>query len=232
MNLEKIQNLTMNSQEIARLSNRRHDNVLRDIRKMFNELNIDETPYKMPQTSLLNFEEASQSQKSYTYNLTKDLTLTLISWYSIKLRKAIIDRWQELENEVNKPKTFEEIMQDALLLADQKVKELENKIALDKPKVEFADAVGNAWDSILIRDYCKILNDNWINIWQNRLYSWLRANWYLMRDNRPYQNFIKYFSVKEKIIQTVSWDRIVLTTYINWAGQAFFHEKLKSDFSN
>ena len=81
MDLEKIQNLTMNSQEIARLSNRRHDNVLRDIRKMFNELDIDETPYKMAITSLLKIEEASQSQQSYTYNLTKDLTLTLISWY-------------------------------------------------------------------------------------------------------------------------------------------------------
>lgn len=225
MNLVKTENLTMDSLEIARLTNKEHRNVTRDIEKMFEELEID----------VLKFEHIyldSQNRKQKKYNLTKDLTLTLISGYSIKLRKTIIDRWQELENQNNKPKTFEEVMKDALLLADQKVKELENKIALDKPKVEFADAVGNAWDSILIRDYCKILNDNWINIWQNRLYSWLRSNWYLMRDNRPYQNFIKYFSVKEKIIQTVSWDRIVLTTYINWAGQAFFHEKLKSDFSN
>lgn len=134
MNLVKTENLTMDSLEIARLTNKEHRNVTRDIEKMFEELEID----------VLKFEHIyldSQNRKQKKYNLTKDLTLTLISGYSIKLRKTIIDRWQELENQNNKPKTFEEIMKDALLLADQRVKQLEAQIEEDKPKVNFADAV-------------------------------------------------------------------------------------------
>jgi possible bacteriophage antirepressor len=134
MNLVKTENLTMDSLEIARLTNKEHRNVTRDIEKMFEELEID----------VLKFEHIyldSQNRKQKKYSLTKDLTLTLISGYSIKLRKAIIDRWQELENQNNKPKTFEEIMKDALLLADQRVKQLEAQIEEDKPKVNFADAV-------------------------------------------------------------------------------------------
>jgi len=110
MNLVKTENLTMDSLEIARLTNKEHRNVTRDIEKMFEELEID----------VLKFEHIyldSQNRKQKKYSLTKDLTLTLISGYSIKLRKAIIDRWQELENQNIKPKTFAEVMQNALLLA-------------------------------------------------------------------------------------------------------------------
>lgn len=213
-------NQEMDSLEISKLTNKRHDNILRDIEIMLNELEIDSS--KMSSEYL-----AWNWQRYKKYNLTKDLTLTLISWYSIKLRKAIIDRWTELEDIANKPKTFEEIMKDTLLLADQKVKELENKILLNKPKVEFAETIANTEASLLIRDYCKLINERGIKIGQNNLYRWLRENKYLMKDNKPYQSFMKYFSVNERIIKTIKWDRLCLTTYINWKGQEYFYNKLK-----
>lgn len=223
MELTTTQKLTMDSLEIARLTNKRHDHVLRDIEKMFDELEIDAP----------NFGDIyldSQNRRKRKYNLTKDLTLTLISWYSIKLRKTIIDRWQELEAQSRKPQTYEEIMQHALLLADQRVKQLEAKIEEDKPKVEFADAVGSTEDGILLRDYCKILCDKGIDIGQNRLFKWLKNKGYLMADNRPYQAFTKFFSVKEKKITTIAGDRLVLTTYINGRWQEYFYKKLQFEF--
>ncbi len=222
MNLVKTENLTMDSLEIARLTNKEHRNVTRDIEKMFEELEID----------VLKFEHIyldSQNRKQKKYNLTKDLTLTLISGYSIKLRKTIIDRWQELENQNNKPKTFEEIMKDALLLADQRVKQLEAQIEEDKPKVNFADAVWNTENCILMRDFCKMLNEKWVKIWQNRLYSWLRRKWYLMENNRPYQKYAHYFPVKERLINSCNWEMLQLTTYINWKWQAFLFTKLENE---
>ena len=222
MNLVKTENLTMDCLEIARLTNKEHRNVTRDIEKMFEELEID----------VLKFEHIyldSQNRKQKKYSLTKDLTLTLISGYSIKLRKAIIDRWQELENQNNKPKTFEEIMKDALLLADQRVKQLEAQIEEDKPKVNFADAVWNTENCILMRDFCKMLNEKWVKIWQNRLYSWLRRKWYLMENNRPYQKYAHYFPVKERLINSCNWEMLQLTTYINWKWQAFLFTKLENE---
>ena len=55
------------------------------------------------------------------------------------------------------------------------------KIEADKPKVLFADAVCASQTSILVGDLAKILKQNGIDIGQNRLFSYLRDNGYLMK---------------------------------------------------
>ena len=85
--------LTMSSLEIAELTGKRHDNVMADIRKMLNELDINATE----------FSGTFKAGKNNTYEcfkLPKRETLILIGGYNVALRAAIIDRWQELENEV------------------------------------------------------------------------------------------------------------------------------------
>lgn len=67
--------------------------------------------------------------------------MTLVSGYNVKLRQAIIRKWSELEGASIKPRTYQEIMSEALQLAARKVEELEEKILEDKPKVSFANAV-------------------------------------------------------------------------------------------
>ena len=56
------------------------------------------------------------------FYLPKDLTLTLIAGYNVKLRKRIIDRWQELEAKqaVQLPQTFAEALRLAADLEEQK----------------------------------------------------------------------------------------------------------------
>ncbi|HAF3913915.1 TPA: hypothetical protein G8A89_004815 [Salmonella enterica] len=85
---------TMSSREIAELTGKEHKNVLADIRKMLSEIQSAEksADYK--------------DGKGRTYQmllLDKEETLILISGYSIKMRAAIIRRWQELESQVSKP---------------------------------------------------------------------------------------------------------------------------------
>lgn len=109
---------TMTSLEIAKLTEKRHDHVLRDIEKMFEELSIDP-----PKFGDISKDVYGRDQKCYS--LDKELTLTLVSGYNVKLRQAIIRKWSELEGASIKPRTYQEIMSEALQLAAQKVEELE-----------------------------------------------------------------------------------------------------------
>lgn len=108
--------LTMSSREIAELCAKEHRNVMADIRKMLEELEIQSAE----------FSADYQDGKGRTYpcfNLPKDLTLTLIAGYNVKLRKKIIDRWQELESKqqaVQLPQNFAEALRLAADLEEQK----------------------------------------------------------------------------------------------------------------
>lgn len=58
-----------------------------------------------------------------SFNLDYNHTLALISGYNVKLRKAIIDRWQQLEDQVTAPvlpKSLPEALRLAADLAEQK----------------------------------------------------------------------------------------------------------------
>lgn len=94
MNLiQAIKNQTMSSREIAKLTGKRHDHVLRDIRNMFESLNIQST----------HFWGDYKDSKGRTFqecNLPKRETLILVSGYSVELRAKIIDRWEFLENKL------------------------------------------------------------------------------------------------------------------------------------
>ncbi|OGT89439.1 MAG: hypothetical protein A2514_16020 [Gammaproteobacteria bacterium RIFOXYD12_FULL_61_37] len=93
------QNLTMSSVEIADLAGKRHDNVMRDTRKMLAELHGE--------GGGLNFEDTHtnpQNGQSYPiFRLPKRETLVLVSGYSVSLRAKIVDRWQELEAQIVAP---------------------------------------------------------------------------------------------------------------------------------
>ena len=82
--------ITMNSLEIAELTGKRHDNVMTDIRSMLEELELNAPDFSGAQTY-------NNNNTRTVYSLDKELTLTLVSGYSVKMRHAIIKRWQELE---------------------------------------------------------------------------------------------------------------------------------------
>lgn len=88
--LSDNQQLTMSSLEIAELTGKRHDNVMRDIQGMLVELG-----------GVLSFEDTytnpQNGQKYPCFKLPKRESLILVSGYSVVLRSKIIDRWQELE---------------------------------------------------------------------------------------------------------------------------------------
>lgn len=88
--------ISMTSLEIAELTGKRHDHVIRDIDKMLTEISapksgVAETVYK-----------DGQGKDRKAYSLDKKHTLILVTGYSVKLREAIIDRIEALELQVKR----------------------------------------------------------------------------------------------------------------------------------
>lgn len=120
--------LTMSSREIAELTGKRHDHVLRDTENMLSELG---------QTSPQFWGELPDSygRPQKVALLPKDLTITLVAGYNVVVRHAIVKRWQELEAGQT-PKIPQTLAQALRLAADQA-----EQLEIQAPKVAFFDRV-------------------------------------------------------------------------------------------
>ncbi|MEV2550859.1 phage antirepressor [Paenibacillus larvae] len=130
---------------------------------------------------------------------------------------------------------------DFLIQAATKLKEerearklLESQIEQDRPKVIFAEALETSKSSILIGELAKLLKQNGINVGQNRLFNWLRAEGYLGRKgdyrNLPTQKSMALglFEIKTRTIANPDGStRITKTTKVTGKGQVYFVNKFK-----
>ena len=84
----------MTSREIAELTGKRHDNVMRDIEKMKSDL--EHSSNLRNQLISSTYRDGSGIDRRQ-YELDKEMTMTLVTGYSVKLRNAVIKRWMVLE---------------------------------------------------------------------------------------------------------------------------------------
>ncbi len=80
--------MNMTSREIAEVTNKQHKHVTRDIAVMLDELNLDKSIFGRIYLD-------SRNRQQIEYVLDEELTLTLVTGYSIKLRNAVIKRWKQ-----------------------------------------------------------------------------------------------------------------------------------------
>ncbi len=142
----------MTSLEIAGLCDKRHDHVCRDIRVMLEQLNI--------QSPQIWGDYRDDLGREYPcFHLPKDLCLTLVSGYNVVLRKRIIDRWLEVEQQSQPkvPQSFSEALRLAAELEEQK-QQLSDQLAIAAPKAEFVDRYVMATGSMTFRQVAKLLN--------------------------------------------------------------------------
>ena len=120
------------------------------------------------------------------------------------------------------------------LKTEQEARRLaEQKIEADKPKVLFADSVAASHGSILVGELAKLLNQNGIDIGQNRLFNWLRENGYLICRkgtdyNMPTQRSMEMqlFNIKETAItHSDGHVSISKTVKVTGKGQLYFVNK-------
>ena len=223
--------ITMTSLEIAEYTGKLHKHINRDIRNMLGELGKDRS----------NFEHIfkdSYGRDQTGFILPKKEVLCLVSGYSIKLRMAIIDRLEELENQVPALPDFTNPAAAARAYADQWEKNeklsIENarqsvKILTDKPMVEFAKTVEGTNKTISIGAMAKLSG----LIGRNTLFNRLRDNKILIpfgrERNKPYQRFLSsgYFEVSETIVKRTNGDQITFTTSVTGKGQVWLMKKIK-----
>ena len=207
--------LKMTSWEIAEVTGKRHDNVVRDIEKL-------NSSYENLQ--LLKIEESfrirelpngGHKKESY-YELTKLQTMDLMTGYNIELRIKVIRRWEELENNLNGnqnvialPQNYEEALEHLLIQVRENKKLIaENKVL--QPKADFYDAVAQSEDTIDVGQVAKVLAIKGYG--RNNLFKFLREQKVLMHNNQPYQKYIDcgYF----KQIETQWYDLRAEMTHI------------------
>lgn len=107
---------------------------------------------------------------------------------------------------------------------------LQQKIAEQQPSVDFANQVSQSENSVLIRDYCKVLQKDGVKVGERKLFSWLIDNKYLMENKLPYQKYIDYFEVIEHAITIGNAVYTKYTTRISGKGQVYFTPKLIAAF--
>ena len=222
--LEANNVLTMSSLEIAELTGKQHKDVIRDIRNMLNQLEIQSAQF------CADYKD-SKGRVYPCYNLPKRETLILVSGYSVAMRARIIDRWQELEQKESAQFKMPKTLSEALLLAGQQAalaEERQRLLEQQKPKVEFAETVERSDGTLSIGEFAKLLPKEW-KIGRNKLFKWLRDNKYLMKDNVPYQRYVNegLFEVMETVNEYDSQDYINLLTLITGKGQLHITGKLK-----
>ncbi|MBU5292789.1 phage antirepressor [Anaerosalibacter bizertensis] len=142
------------------------------------------------------------------------------------------------------PEKIEEVLTDPdtiIKLATQLKAEREEKKLLqqqaeeNKPKVLFAEAVTASHTTILVGELAKLLRQNGIDTGQNRLFSWLRNNGYLIKRkgtdyNMPTQKAMDLglFEVKEtSITHSDGHISVSKTPKVTGKGQLYFINKFK-----
>lgn len=138
INVEAFDKEFMTSLEIAELTGKQHQHVMRDIRSLLRQ-GVCESNFGL----MLNIKQLPNGGKrEYPYyKLTKKGCLILASGYNAVLREKIINRWEELEKKERGQFTIPQSYSEALLLAANQAKQIEEQqLALEQQKEELVKA--------------------------------------------------------------------------------------------
>ncbi len=219
---EDHQENTMSSREIAELTGKRHDHVLRDC----DTLNENYTKLPLPKLEEGYYTHPNTGKQQHReYLLTKMQTFDLLTGYSTELRIKINRRWEELEKKNKLPApTRKQLAQWVIDLEEQNEK-AQRKINSLTPKAMLMDRVMDSETLIDVGQAAKILK---LPFGRNTLFRKLREKGIFFKDrNEPLQYYIdrKYFEVKQKLIPINGKATLKLKTLPTQRGLKFIAEE-------
>ncbi|MCL6230195.1 Rha family transcriptional regulator [Bartonella bilalgolemii] len=219
---------TMSSIEIAELCDKRHDNVMRDIKKTLEELNA----LKFEEVDFIGTYVDAKGENRPCYHLPKRECLILVSGYSTALRAKIIDRWQELERQATTPQidySSPEAMIGFLTHLQSQIEQKDHVIAELTPKAEALEGLKRSDGLFGLIEAAKMLE-----VRPKELTDYLRKNdWVYRRAPSgpllPYQDKIKkgFMDCPAITIQRPDGtDKILPSTKITPKGLACLREQI------
>ncbi|VIB52582.1 phage anti-repressor [Clostridioides difficile] len=238
------------SREVAELIEKKHDNLLRDIRG-YKKILEDSSNLRSQDFFIESTYINTQNKIQPCYLLTKkgcDMVANKMTGEKGIIFTAIyVTKFEEMEQELKEqqpklPTTYKEALQQLLIEVEEKEQlQLENQekdkvIQLQQPKVLFADAVSASNNSILVGELAKLIKQNGVDIGQNRLFAWMRENGYLIKRkgedyNIPTQKSMNLgiMEVKKRVINNPDGStKVTRTVKITGKGQVYFVNKFKS----
>jgi phage antirepressor YoqD-like protein len=188
MNAFMVEEELMDSRDIAVLCEKEHKLLCRDIRAMIDAGKDDpDLDHDIPQGITATYDNRGYVTR---YQLNRSWSYTLITGYRVDLRKKVIDRWMELEQQAPKlPKSFAEALR---LAADQ-----QDKIQEMLPKAEAFEALMRTPDTMSITDAAKHFE-----VRQSAMFEFLRDKWrFLTMSGMPTQEALDMgiLSLKETV---------------------------------
>ena len=233
-----IKKETMTSLEIAEVTGKRHDSILRDIRNILSQgvdaHNFVETSYT---------DKSNRQQKCYT--LTKKGCLILASGYDVILREKIINRWEELEtkerNQYQVPQSFAEALmlaakqqeqieeQQRQLEANSKeIVELNGAIAEMEPKVTYVDMILASKETVtttqIAQDYGQSAKEFNVLLRNFGVQHKVGGQWVLYAKHLPF-GYVQ--SDTFPIVHKNGTNGTVMHTKWTQKGRLFLYEELK-----
>ncbi|HBE6373134.1 TPA: Rha family transcriptional regulator [Escherichia coli] len=91
--------LTMSSRQIAEFTDKKHSNVMRDIREMYESLGIID---QLKTEFVERINNLGYTVKEPVYHLDEEMTLALVTGYDVKRRMVVIQEWKRLKEENEK----------------------------------------------------------------------------------------------------------------------------------
>ncbi len=218
----------MTSLEIAEVTGKPHNDVLKAIRKMepawvkiqAGNFSLLQKPYDLP--------NGGKKMMPY-YSLTKTECLYVATKFNDEARAKLVLRWEQLEKErLVKPLTDMEIMARAVLISTNKVNELTAQVNTLAPKAEYCDEVLDSVSCMTTTQIAKELEMTAIEL--NR---WLcdqgiqygQSGQYMLYGDYAHRGFAKNRSHSYRD----SYGELHTRTYLVWTerGREFIHRKFK-----
>ena len=219
---------------VAELTGKRHDNVMRDIKTLLSDLDLDALRFEGIYSDAMSREQAM-------FILPKREATLLAGTYDVKVSALILDELERLTSNRSRLEIAEELVEG--IKREYALAEQINAQKLLNAKLEWAGEIADNFQasqtSLPITIFAKMLSEETsTKVGGNLLLAFLREEKYLMvgRDsqeqNKPYQQYINHlFEFKHNREASKRAHKPIFTTYITGTGMFQLRGKILDHFT-
>lgn len=242
--------LTIDSREVAEMTGKRHDNLIKDIRgyaKVLDDSSNLRSPNFFVESTYINSQNKTQPCFLLTRKGCDMVANKMTGEKGILFTAEYVTKFEEMETQIKLAFTDSYMIADPIARAEKWIQEETERQCLRaisaeqqdiigqlQPKAAFADAMNASTHCILIRELAKILKQNGASVGEKKLFAKLRQDGYLIRNelasdyNTPTQTAmnLKIFEIKRTTIASSSGStRVSVTTKVTPKGVKYFVDK-------